>query len=286
MKPNKLIAALRSASRTLRKKPMVSAVYLFLRIAVVVVMIAQFFNGNYENVFLCLLTLVLFLVPTVLEKGLKIDFPNALEIIILLFIFAAEILGEIRAFYITYPGWDTLLHTLNGFLCAAIGFALVDLFNRDERRSLSLSPIYMAIVAFCFSMTIGVMWEFFECGMDQFFLKDMQKDTVVHRISTVMLDPQMANHTVVIDGIKDVVLVTDHGEISLGLGGFLDTGLLDTMKDLAVNFVGAAAFSVIGFFYVKNRGKGKVASSLIPKVTEDFSGKDPEKQDPSCNIKR
>ena len=160
------------------------------------------------------------------------------------------------------------------------------MLNRNEHLSLSLSPVYMAIVAFCFSMTIGVMWEFFECGMDQFFLKDMQKDTVVHRISTVMLDPQMANHTVVIDGIKDVVLVTDHGEISLGLGGFLDTGLLDTMKDLAVNFVGAAAFSVIGFFYVKNRGKGKVASSLIPKVTEDFSGKDPEKQDPSCNIKR
>ena len=269
MKPNRMIHALRSASRTLRKKPMVSAVYLFLRIAVAVVLVAQCFNGNYENVFLCVLTLVLFLIPTILEKELKIDFPNALEIIILLFIFAAEILGEIRAFYITYPGWDTLLHTLNGFLCAAIGFALVDMLNRNERLSLSLSPVYMAIVAFCFSMTIGVMWEFFECGMDHFFLKDMQKDTVINQISTVMLDPQMANHTVVIRDITDVILVTKDGEIPLGLGGYLDIGLLDTMKDLAVNFVGAVVFSVIGFFYVKNRGSGRLASSFIPKVVED-----------------
>ena len=270
MKPKKLFAALRSAKNTLKTKPRVSAVYLFLRVAVVLVLVAQCFNRNYENVFLCVLTLLMFLIPTILEKKLKIELPSALEIIVLLFIFAAEILGEIRAFYITYPGWDTLLHTLNGFLCAAIGFALVDMLNRNERLSLSLSPAYMAIVAFCFSMTIGVMWEFFECGMDQFFLKDMQKDTVVNQISTVMLDPRMANHTVVVREIRDVILVTDQGEISLGLGGYLDLGLLDTMKDLAVNFIGAVAFSVIGFFYVKNRGKGVFASSFIPKVNDFF----------------
>ena len=279
MKPQKAVSLLRAAKATLRQKPRVSAVYLFLRIAVVIIMIAQCFNGNYENVFLCVLTLLLFLIPTILEKELKIEFPNALEIIVLLFIFAAEILGEIRAFYITYPGWDTLLHTLNGFLCAAIGFAMVDMLNRNERFSLSLSPAYMAIAAFCFSMTIGVMWEFFECGMDQFFLKDMQKDTVVTQISTVMLDPAMANHTVKIQGIRDVILVTDSGEISLGLGGYLDLGLLDTMKDLAVNFIGAVAFSAIGFFYVKNRGKGKLASSLIPKVMDNFFETERKKQD-------
>ena len=270
MKPGKFLSLFRNAKNTMKRKPRVATVYLLLRIAVVAVMVAQFFNGNYENVFLCVLTLVLFVIPTILARQLKIQLPNALEIIILLFIFAAEILGEIRAFYITYPGWDTLLHTLNGFLCAAIGFALVDMLNRSDRLSLSLSPVYMAIVAFCFSMTIGVLWEFFECGMDVFFLKDMQKDTIVNQISTVMLDPALANHTVVISGIRDVILVTDQGEIPLGLGGFLDIGLLDTMKDLAVNFVGAVAFSVIGYFYVKNRGRGKLASSFIPKVMDGF----------------
>ena len=86
-------------------------------------MVAQFFNRNFENVFLCILTLVLLLLPTVLERRLQIDLPNTLEIIIMLFIFAAEILGEIQAYYTAFPYWDTMLHTLNGFLCAAIGFS-------------------------------------------------------------------------------------------------------------------------------------------------------------------
>ena len=45
----------------------------------------------------------------------------------------------------------------------------------------------------------------------------------------------------------------------------LDIGLLDTMKDLFVNFIGAVVFSVIGYFYVKGRGKGTFASRFIPR---------------------
>ena len=93
-----------------------------------------------------------------------------------------------------FPFWDTVLHTLNGFLAAAIGFSLVDLLNRSERTSFTLSPVFMAIVAFCFSMTIGVIWEFFEFGMDQILGYDMQKDTVIHVIRSVTLDP--AGHNV------------------------------------------------------------------------------------------
>ena len=156
-------------------KKLVYTIYFTLRVLVIVMMVAQFFNGNFENVLLCALTLVLFLLLSVLERSLHIDLPDTLEIVILLFIFAAEILGEIQSFYITFPYWDTMLHTMNGFLCAAIGFALVDLLNRNERVSLNLSPFFMAVVAFCFSMTIGVIWEFFEFFMDHVFLMDMQK---------------------------------------------------------------------------------------------------------------
>ena len=252
-----------------RENPRLAVVYVVLRVLVVLAMVAQFFNGNFENVFLCLLTLFLFTLPAFIERSIRIDIPDTLEVIILLFIFAAEILGEISAFYTTFQGWDTILHTLNGFLCAAIGFALVDLCNRHERVSLSLSPVYMAIVAFCFSMTIGVLWEFFECAMDQLFLLDMQKDAVVQNISSVMLDPTGGNNPVVIRDIADVIVVTGAGEeIALGLGGYLDIGILDTMKDLAVNFVGAVVFSVIGYFYVKNRGKGGFASRFIPRVVD------------------
>ena len=268
-KKHRLGYAFAAAHQTLRRKQVVAAVYVLLRFLVIVTMVAQFFNRNYESVFLCLLTLVLFLLPTIFERVLMIDLPNTLEIIILLFIFSAEILGEISAFYTTFQGWDTMLHTLNGFLCAAIGFSLVDLFNRNERFSLSLSPVFMAIVAFCFSMTIGVLWEFFECMMDQLFLLDMQKDAVIQNISSVMLDPTGGNNPVAIRGITDVIVVTEAGEqIALGLGGYLDVGILDTMKDLAVNFVGAVVFSFIGFFYVKSRGKGRFARRFIPQVVD------------------
>ena len=189
-----------------------------------------------------------------------------MEIIIFLFIFAAEILGEIQAYYITFPYWDTMLHTLNGFLCAAIGFSLVDMLNRDEHFSISLSPVFMAVVAFCFSMTVGVLWEFFECAMDHFFLLDMQKDTVLNVISSVKLDPTGGNTPTRIAGITDVIVVAGGEEIPLGLGGYLDVGLLDTMKDLFVNFIGAVVFSAIGYFYVKSKGEGRFAKRFIPRV--------------------
>ena len=151
-------AMLEDAQITIRKKPVVSAVYFVLRVSVILVMVAQFFNGNFQNVFLCGLTLILFLLPTVFERRLMVDIPDTLEIIIMLFIFAAEILGEIRAFYTTYQGWDTMLHTLNGFLCAAIGFSLVDMLNREERFSLELSPAFMAVVAFCCGSFLSMVW--------------------------------------------------------------------------------------------------------------------------------
>ena len=262
-------AALAAAHDALRRKRTVAVVYFTLRLLVIAVMVAQFFNGDFESVFLCGLTLVLFLLPTVFERALMIDLPNTMEIIIMLFIFAAEILGEISSFYTTFKSWDTILHTINGFLCAAIGFALVDMLNRTEKFSLSLSPVFMSIVAFCFSMTIGVLWEFFECGMDQLMMLDMQKDAVVHSISSVMLDPSGLNNRVLIKDIVDTIVVTADGQqISLGLGGYLDIGILDTMKDLFVNFIGAVVFSVIGYFYVKTRGQGKFASRFIPQVVE------------------
>ena len=265
-----------SAHHTLRKKSVVAAVYIVLRLLVILMMVAQFFNGNFENVFLCILTLILFLLPTIFEKSLQIDLPNALEIIILLFIFAAEILGEIRAFYTTFAYWDTMLHTMNGFLCAAIGFSLVDMCNRNKRVSLSLSPVYMAIVAFCFSMTIGVLWEFFECTMDQFFLLDMQKDTVVNVISSVNLDPTGGNTPIAIKGITDVIVVCGDEQIPLGVGGYLDIGILDTMKDLWVNFIGAVVFSIVGYFYVKSRGKGWFARNFIPQVLPEDETSNPQ----------
>lgn len=258
----------------------VMLVYVFLRLSVVFVLVAQLFNRNFENVFLCVLVLFLFSLPSMLEKRLSIELPDTLEIIILLFIYAAEILGEIGAYYIKHPYWDTALHTLNGFLCAAIGFSLLDLLNRQKKVTFQLSPVYLAVVAFCFSMTVGVLWEFFECAMDQLFYLDMQKDFIVHEIGTVQLDPTGGNTPVHLKDIVDVVVVQGDGtRTSLGLGGYLDIGLLDTMMDLLVNFVGALVFSVIGYFYVRSRGKSRFAKRFIPVVSEDTAERPTHKAD-------
>ena len=236
-------------------------VYFTLRIIVIVMLILQLLNRNYENVFLCALTLVLLIMPSLVQITFKVELPTTLEIFILVFIFAAEILGEISEFYLVFPFWDTVLHTINGFLAAAIGFSMVDLLNRSEKIVFNLSPLFMAIVAFCFSMTIGVVWEFFEFVMDQIIGYDMQKDTVIHVIRSVTLDPAGHNVPYVIDNITETAV---NGQ-ELGLGGYLDIGLIDTMQDLIVNFIGAFIFFVIGFFYVKNRGKGGFANRFIPR---------------------
>lgn len=258
-KPNKLKQHIKSNKH-------VFTLYLVLRFLVIALMIAQFLNRNYENVFLCGLTLLLFTVPSFIEVNFHIDLPDLLEVIILLFIFAAEILGEIQAYYITYPYWDTMLHTINGFLAAAIGFSLVDLLNRNDRFTFRLSPLFVSIVAFCFSMTIGVLWEFFEFSMDYFLHFDMQKDTVLHAIHTVTLDPSGGNHVVAIDNITQVLV---NGQ-DLGLGGYLDIGLYDTMKDLIVNFIGAVVFSFLGYIYLKREGRGRFVRRFIPQLVSDI----------------
>lgn len=235
---------------------------------VVATAVRQTIVGNYENLFLCVLTLVLFCVPMFIDRRLGIDLPPALETIIYCFIFSAEILGEVNSYYTRIPSWDTMLHTINGFLMAAIGFALVDIFNRSEKFTFKLSPLFLAVVAFCFSMTVGVLWEFFEFFMDTRFATDMQKDWIVHTIHSVMFQPDGLN-IVVHKPIESLVV---NGEDWIAkYGGYIDIGLIDTMKDLIVNFIGAVTFSVIGFFYAKKRGQGRFASAFIPRVRETFA---------------
>ena len=239
-------------------------IQMALTVFVILSIVRQFFLGNYHNMFLGILTLFLFMVPAVLDQTLGVTIPVGLETVILIFIFSAEILGEINAFYVKIPVWDTILHTTNGFLMAAIGFALIYLVNRSDRFSIKMSPYFVAFFAFCFSMTVGVLWEFFEFSMDWFFGLDMQKDWILPSISSVKLNPTGANVPVHVD-IQSVVI---NGE-KWNLGGYLDIGIVDTMKDLMVNFIGAVVFSIIGILYLKHRGKGKLAASLIPQVRDE-----------------
>lgn len=235
--------------------------YIILRIAIAGILCVQIREHDWQNVFICVASLVLFLVPGFVENRFHIRLPAGIQNILLLFIFCAEILGEIEAFYVYFPWWDTMLHTIMGFLVAILGFSLVNLLNESNRVVFRLSPLFVSIVAFCFSMTISVFWEFGEFTMDQFFGLDMQKDTVLSEISSIMLDPEGGNTPV---AIREITEVTVNGE-DLGLGGYLDVGLYDTMGDLAVNMAGALAFSCIGYFCLKSEEKQKFLDNFVVK---------------------
>ncbi len=238
----------------------------FLTAAIIACGIRQLFNGNFENVFVCILSILLLDIPYLCERRLGVTLPNALAVIIMLFVFSAEILGEINAFYIKYPLWDTMLHIVNGFLMAAIGFSLIDLFNRSDRFLIKLSPLFAALTAFCFSMTIGVLWEFCEFAADMFLGFDAQKDFFVTTINSVALNTTGQNVPIHVD-VQSVIV---NGEDWMAkYGGYLDIGLIDTMKDLFVNFIGAVVFSVIGYFYVKKRGNVQFAKRFIPTVNRE-----------------
>lgn len=244
-----------------KEKKSTVVVYVLLRLAVLVSLVFNVLQGNWENVFMCFLTLVLFLIPFIAEETFEVDIPPTMQIIMLLFIFSAEILGEIKSFYLKYEYWDTMLHTINGFLMGAIGFALIDLLNRTEKYSLKLTPFFVVFTAFCFSMTTGVVWEFFEFGLDKYIGTDCQKDVWIKKINTVEFDETKSN-TVTSFVIDEVEI---NGE---EWPAYLDIGLIDTMKDMFVNLIGAIVFSIIGFVVLKNRDDKKINNILIKKRTK------------------
>jgi hypothetical protein len=266
------------------KGRVIRALYIFLSVLVIFTLIRSFVRREYFNVMVCLLTLALFMLPAIVEKNFKLRLPRFFEGIVLVFIFSAEILGEINSYYQRIPHWDTVLHTVNGFMFAAFGFALLDMINRDRNIKFKLSPFYLALVAFCFSMTVGVVWEFYEFGADMIFHTDMQKDTYIADIYTVSLDDAKTNTVIPVEKVCKVVLRGEDGGETV-LPAYLDIGLIDTMKDLMVNFIGAFVFSIIGYFFVKEKGEGKFAKQFIPQLQEaDKTAEDGDPMIPSSQM--
>lgn len=250
--------------------------------AVLLVMIRQIFLENWQNVALCVLSVSLMYIPVFLKSKIGITLPNVLEIAVIVFVFAAEILGEIANFYNRIPIWDSILHTTTGFLAASVGFGLIDLLNTHSKR-IQMTPLFVALISFCFSMTVGILWEFFEFSGDKMFHKDMQKDRIVTTVASVMLNPSGENKEVVVKNIDHTVLYDKDGnELATIEGGYLDVGITDTMKDLAVNMLGAAVFSAAGFLYIHRRDKYKFAEGFI--ITIDNPNQTDENSENADNL--
>ncbi len=238
-------------------------IFIILNIATVFTIVSCVLDGRAEGVFNGILAQLLLLIPLIVKKNFRVELPTLLESVAYFFVFCAQILGEINSFYTKYPLWDTMLHTICGFIFAAFGFCLFDILNKNRKSKFELSPFFLTLLAFCFSITIGTLWEFFEFAMDMMTVGDMQKDCIINEFGSVLLHPDGVTKTVRVLGIEKTVIYTATGEIVIE-GGYLDIGLIDTLKDMFVNFVGALVFSIFGYVYIKTRGKGKVAKQFIP----------------------
>ena len=238
-----------------------AAIYIIIRVVILAIMVFSIVRGQWENTMTCVMSLGLLMIPTFIEHKMNIDLPNVMEVIMIIFVFAANVMGELGAFYEAIPIWDTILHALNGFICAGVGFGLIDILNRNEKIKMNLSPMFVCLFSFCFSMTAGTVWEFFEFGVDMLLGRDMQKDTIINSINSVLL----SGGTNDVTRIKEISETVINGK-NLGINGYLDIGLIDTMKDLLVNFVGAVIFNFVGYFYLKDRGKSvNFITNFIPR---------------------
>ncbi|MDD6807915.1 MAG: hypothetical protein PUD72_05665 [Oscillospiraceae bacterium] len=235
-------------------------VFMFLRAIVIALMILSIIRKRYDIIPMCILTLILFTLPPIFERKFNADLPTFFEVFVLIFIFSAQVLGEIFAFYVKIPIWDTLLHTTSGFMIAAFGFSMIDIMNKDDQLKFKLSPVYTCLNSLGFTALIAMVWEFFEFFMDYFFGMDMQKDTVISRFQSVMLDPTNSNIAVKVENIHEVIIDGN----PLPFDGYLDIGLYDTMKDTAVAELGALVFCVFAFAFIKTKGKNKIAAMFIP----------------------
>ena len=164
----------------------------------------------------CVLGLIAMLLPMILARKFEFRLPSTIYFIFIIFLYAAIFLGEVRSFYYTVPHWDTILHTFSGGMLGSLGFSLVSWLNKDEHTSTRLSPLFVAIFAFCFAVALGALWEIYEFTFDGILGLNMQK------------------------------FMLEDGTQLIGR-----RALTDTMKDLCVDVLGALVVSMLGFISLK-----------------------------------
>ena len=146
-----------------------------IRVLLILVIVESIFTKNYMNTFVGALTFIMTFYPSILRKRFRVYLPSTLQIIITLFIFAAQFLGEIHDFYYRFPWWDNMLHCISGSVLGIIGFMFVYFLNKTHIKKTKLSPFFVALFALCFSISIGVFWEIIEFSGDRLFGLNMQK---------------------------------------------------------------------------------------------------------------
>lgn len=233
------------------KKCKVRSMLVVLILLILGSLIKMLVDGEFNKVVICGVALVLLLVVRIILLKWKVKIASYLEILTYIFIFCSSILGEVYDFYTFISWWDILVHGLSGFLVTMICFSFFKFFYKECIASKS-KFFTVIIISFCFSITVGVMWEFLEYASDKFFDFDGQKDTIINQLSSTKLDGSKNSKPVVIKNIAKTVIYEDNDKILTTInGGYLDIGLNDTMGDLLMATSGSFIAGLIIYIVYK-----------------------------------
>lgn len=150
-------------------------VVLIIALIMAVDLVFILLERQWLNAFLSTLIMTVILAPVVLRERLPVKVPHELQVLALVFMFAALFLGEGRSYYERIWWWDMALHASSGLLLGIFGFLLVYVLNESRNIDLHMRPRFVALFAFLFAVAVGALWEIFEFAMDRTFGLNMQK---------------------------------------------------------------------------------------------------------------
>ena len=183
--------------------------------------------------FYCLATIPFSLLPAVMSLKFRWKFNLPFYIFFSAYTLG-PILGAVYNVYYFTTWFDDLLHMMAGTVFAVVGAYFAVMLNKHQKTS----PLFSALFGVLFSMGVAMVWEFFEFSADMLLSSDMQADTIITTVITKINSEDGSAH--VIQDITDTVV---NGE-SLGINGYLDIGLIDTITDMLVETIGALLYLV------------------------------------------
>lgn len=159
---------------------------VLLQLAILVLLATALFKGKWFLAFIAAIVLALTFLPALIEHQLGVLLPVEFSFFTCLILYASFGLGEVQGFYQKFWWWDLLLHSFSAFVMGMIGFLVVYVFYMTRR--ISMSPFYVALVSFCFAVTLGTLWEIVEFSMDWGFGFNMQKSGLNDTMTDLMVD--------------------------------------------------------------------------------------------------
>lgn len=236
------------------KKNIGKITYITFMVLTLASLIQNIYLKNLASIGLCAIALFTLSLPNIIKKIFKLEIPLLLEVLLYIFIYAGIVLGSVYKLYDNFEMWDNILHYTSGILTSLIAYSLIYILGKKNNLSISLILIF----CFSFSLMTGVIWEFIEFTCDNTIRGDMQKDTIVNSIATTIYKDRLS--------IKDIdyTIIYSRGKEYKIDNGYLDIGLIDTIKDLFANFLGAITYVILMYYHLA-KNKFKFMNNLVIK---------------------